>query len=135
MKNVSVLAAKRLGITCCHCDSLLLDAAQTMVAEDISCLAVIDDRGYLQGIITRTDVVRAALEHPDGWREALTCDWMTSNVITVKPSTSLASTAHILQAQHIHRVVVVEEEEDGLRPIAVVSDSDIVYHLVNTGSG
>lgn len=132
MKNVSVLAAKRLGITCCGCNTPLQEVAQLLVAEDISCLAVTDDNGYLKGIITRTDIVRAALEHPESWREALTCNWMTSNVITVKPSTSLESTAHILQAQHIHRVVVVEEDEGGLRPIAVVSDGDIVYHLVNT---
>jgi hypothetical protein len=33
--------------------------------------------------------------------------------------------------RHIHRVVVARQEEDGLRPIAVVSDSDLVIEMVD----
>jgi CBS domain-containing protein len=131
MKDVSVLAAKRLGISQCACDTTTGEIARKMDKEDISSLVVVDGEGFLKGIVTRTDVVRAALEKPEGWRETLCCDWMTEDVITVKPSTSLASTAHILQAKHIHRVVVVQADGDRLRPIAVLSDSDIIYHLVN----
>jgi len=133
MKTVSVQAAKRLGISSCACDTLIGDIARQMNSADISCLVVTDEEGYLQGIVTRTDVVRAALEQPEQWEVTSCCDWMTSDVITVLPSTALSSAAQILQAKHIHRVVVVEHEGDKARPIAVLSDSDIVYHLVNQG--
>ena len=33
--------------------------------------------------------------------------------------------------KHIHRVVVVREEEGGSRPIAVISDSDLVCDLAD----
>ncbi|HEY51938.1 MAG TPA: CBS domain-containing protein [Caldilineae bacterium] len=131
MKNVSVLAAKRLGISQCACDTALGEIARMMDKDDISSLVVVDEDGFLEGIVTRTDVVRAALERPEDWEEAPCCDWMTDEVITVQPSTSLASTAQILQAKHIHRVVVVQPDGEHLRPIAVLSDSDIIYHLVN----
>jgi len=133
MKTVSVVAAKRLGITCCVQDASLFDVAQKMNAEDISSLVVVDEEKHLEGIITRTDVVRAALADPEGWREASCQDWMTHNVITVETTTSLESAARILQSEHIHRVVVVEHDGDALIPIAVISDSDIVYHLVSRG--
>ena len=133
MKTVNVLAAKRLGISRCACDTPIGDIARRMNGEDISCLVVTDDEGYLEGIVTRTDVVRAALEQPDQWEETSCCDWMTSDVITVFPTTALSSAAQILQAKHIHRVVVVEQEGSKLRPIAILSDGDIIYHLINRG--
>ena len=131
MKNVSVLAAKRLGISQCACDTAIGEIARKMDREDVSSLVVVDEDGFLKGIVTRTDVVRAALEEPESWEETACCDWMTADVITVSPSTSLASTAQILQSKHIHRVVVAQPDGEGLRPIAVLSDSDIIYHLVN----
>ncbi len=130
MKNVTVLAAKRLGISHCACDTSIGDIARKMNNEDISCLIVTDEDGYLKGIVTRTDVVRAALKQPERWQETSCCDWMTSDVITVLPTTALSSAAQILQAKHIHRVVVVEQEGEKARPIAVLSDGDILYHLV-----
>ena len=133
MKTVSVQAAKRLGISRCACDTPIGDIARKMNSDDISCLVVTDEDGYLKGIVTRTDVVRAALEQPEQWEETSCCDWMTADVITVLPSTALSSAAQILQAKHVHRVVVVELEGGNVRPIAVLSDSDIVYHLVNRG--
>ena len=107
-------------------------AAQTMMEEDISCVVILDGVGNLHGIITRTDVVHAALDLGEAWRDALCKDWMTSDVITVTPETSLWTAAKILQSKHIHRVVVVDGEGETRTPVAVVSDSDIVYHLVDS---
>ena len=129
MKDVSVLAAKRLGISRCGCNALLRDVARQMNEEDISSLVVVDEDGYLEGIITRTDVMRAALAAPKQWAETPCCEWMTTDVVTVQPATSLESAARILQSRHIHRVVVAQPEGERLRPLAVVSDGDILYHL------
>jgi len=129
MKTVTVLAAKRLGITCCERDQSLQQVAQRMAEEDVSSLVVVDASGYLAGIISRTDIVRAALAHPDEWRQHTCRQWMTSQVITVEPEMVLEDVARLLQRNNIHRVVVVHTEGERLRPIAVVSDSDIVYHL------
>ncbi len=129
MKTVTVLAAKRLGITCCEGDQSLQQVAQRLAEEDVSSLVVVDEAGYLAGIITRTDIVRAALAHPDAWRQQRCRQWMTAQVVTVAPDMVLEDVARLLQRNSIHRVVVVQAEGERLRPIAVVSDSDIVYYL------
>lgn len=132
MKSINVLAAKRLGITHCQGDESLLNVAKTMDDEDVSSVVVIDGDGYLQGIITRTDVVRMALDHPDKWRDMACCTAMTKDVVTADVKSTLEHVARLLQEKHIHRVVVVEDEGNGkLRPLAVVSDHDIIYHLVH----
>lgn len=134
MKDVNVLTAKRLGITCCERQTTMLEAARIMNEEDISSLIVVDEAGYLAGIITRTDIVRASLQAPDSWAESPCEAWMTAHVYTVEPDASLEFAARLLQTRHVHRVVVVQREEGRLRPIAVISDSDIVYHLVQSQS-
>jgi CBS domain-containing protein len=134
MKSINVLAAKRLGITHCQGEMSLFDVAQLMDEEDISSVVVLDEEGYLRGIITRTDVVQMALEHPDTWQEISCCTAMTSDVVTAEVDSSLEHVARLLQQKHIHRVVIVEKEEGGkLRPLAVISDHDIIYHLVHHG--
>ena len=134
MKTVSVLAAKRLGIAHCHAHNTLQQVCSQVTEEDISSLVVVDESGYLQGIITRTDILRAALSHEENWRDLPVGDWMTRNVITVAPDTLLQTAAEHLLEHGIHRVVVVQDEDGAKRPLAVVSDSDIVYHLHRRGA-
>ncbi|MCO6452503.1 MAG: CBS domain-containing protein, partial [Caldilineales bacterium] len=119
----------RLGISHCHPHTTLQKACSKITDEDISSLVVVDGEGFLEGIITRTDVLRAALADREGWAERLVADCMTRNVVTVTPEIDLQQAAERLVEHGIHRVVVVQQEGDRLRPLAVVSDSDIVYHL------
>ncbi len=65
MKTLSALQAKRYGIYSCRSADALSEAAAQMTARNISTLIVVDAEGYLGGIITRTDLVRACYEHDD----------------------------------------------------------------------
>ena len=100
-----------------------------MVEEDISALGVRDENEYLVGIITRTDLLRARLENDD-WAAQSVEQFMSGRVITVSPETTLDEVAKLMVEHHIHRVVAVQEEEGKLRPVSVISDSDLVYHMV-----
>jgi CBS domain-containing protein len=131
MKDISVLAAKHLGVIACPANATLFDAARMMDEEDISSIILVDDEGYLRGILTRTDILRAALERPDHWQTCSCPEWMTKEVVTVPPTASLEDAARLLQQKHIHRVVVAEDDGKGLIPLAVLSASDIIYHLVH----
>jgi len=131
MKHISVLAAKHLGVIACPSNATLFDAARMMDEEDISSIILVDDQGYLRGILTRSDILRAALERPDGWERCSCPEWMTRDVVTVSPTSSLEDAARLLQQKHIHRVVVTENDGKGEVPLAVLSARDIVYHLVH----
>jgi CBS domain-containing protein len=129
LTNQTVLEAKRYGIIDCHQAGRLGVAAQRMVTEDVSALVVTDEEGYLAGIISRTDLLRALLAHKD-WEEQPVSVYMNSDVVSVKPDTTLEEVARLLTEKHIHRVVVVSEEGGKKRPISVVSAADVVYHMV-----
>lgn len=124
----TVLEAKRYGVLSCTSQTSLSQAAQQMVEEDVSALVVIDQDGSLQGIITRTDLLRA-LKSDQDWQVHTVSDYMSPDVVTVSEKTSIREVAVILLEQQIHRVVVIKHEQNKILPISVVSAADIVYHM------
>ncbi len=129
-KDQTVLEAKRIGVYTCQLHCNLGEAAKYMLGEDISALVVVDLEGCLAGIVTRTDLLRAWVKS-DQWEVEPVEAYMNPNVVTVTPETRLSDVAGLLLDQHIHRVVVVRNEEGKRRPIAVVSAADLIYHMVN----
>jgi CBS domain-containing protein len=130
MKDLSVLKAKRFGIYSCYPGDTLRTAARTMNARNISALVVVDPAGYLLGVITRTDLVRACYT-TDEWADALVQDYMTLEPVTVELDAPLRAVMELLLDRHIHRVVAVQRDGEGLRPVAVLSAADIVYHMAH----
>jgi CBS domain-containing protein len=129
MDNLTVIQAKRFGIVSCHSGTTLSEAARQMVAEDISGLVVVDQLGNLEGVITRTDLLHAYHQNPE-WGDQLVSQYMNSDVVTVSPHDHLDKVARILINQRIHRVVVVDESQGAKRPLGVISDADLLYHMV-----
>lgn len=127
----TVIQAKRFGIFSCRMGQPLVKVAQTIVEEDISALIVLDDDGYLAGIITRTDLLRAHIGFED-WENQPVENFMNWEVITVTPQTNLVRVAELLLDKQIHRVVVVREENGKKKPLSVVSAADLVYHMVKS---
>ncbi len=125
----TVLEAKRYGFIGCLATDLLQDIATQMVEHDISALVVTTPEGALAGVISRTDVLRAYWE-TDEWGALPVSHCMSTQVITVTPQTLLREVVPLLIEHHIHRVVVVDEEEGCFRPLGVLSSGDLVYHLI-----
>ena len=128
-KGRTVLQAKRYGISTCDQDTTLLEVAQRMTVEEVGALAVVDEGGYLKGIITRTDLLRAHLEHDD-WTTQVAGNNMSRDVLTVKTDALLFDVAHMLLDHHVHRIIVVLHENGKKRPVAVISSSDLLYHMM-----
>jgi CBS domain-containing protein len=129
MPNTTVMQAKRLGVLTCTSDTRLVDAARRMTGEDVSALVVVDDDGYLAGILSRTDLLRA-WERGGPWADRIVGDYMSSQVVTVGLNTTLSEVCDLLLNERIHRVVAVRHEGDKMRPVAVISAADVVYHMV-----
>lgn len=128
MDDLTVLEAKRFGIISCFADSTLEKAIQHMVEEDISGLVVVDADGYLAGIITRTDLLRAYQQSPN-WKDRKVSEYMKTEVVTITPNEPVSRVIQLLVDHQIHRLVIVQKEAHKLRPVGVISDADLVYHM------
>lgn len=129
IEDQTVLEAKRIGVLSCIIGTTLGEAAKFMVSEDVSALVVVDGEGCLVGIISRTDLLRALLASNE-WDVHTIDEYMIVDVVTVSPQTRLSQVAELLLQKHIHRVVVVRDDDGKRSPISVVSAGDLVYHMV-----
>jgi CBS domain-containing protein len=111
-------------------DASLTDAAHLMDEYDISGLPVVAEAGDAIGVISQTDLVRARAT------EWLWANWtglevrhlMSSPPLTIRRSASLAAAAIQMERDHVHRLVVVAEDDESI-PIGVISTSDLVRAL------
>jgi len=108
-------------------DAPLADAAKLMEGRHVSGLPVVDGAGTLVGVISQTDLLRArATEYLwANWSGLQVRHLMTTPAITVHGSTPLALAARRMERHHVHRLVVVSDQDDAL-PIGILSTSDLV---------
>lgn len=132
-------------------DTPLLDVYRLFVAEQIHGAPVVDEEELLIGVISSSDLLRAADEERDtavassdylrdlvefsgpDWGKGLSdfqnrlaavtvADVMTPTAVTVRPDTPVAEVARILRQHQVHRVWV----EDEGRVCGVVSTFDLL---------
>ncbi len=119
------------GILSCRPTDSVQHIAQQMTEHDVSALVVVDNRGYLAGVVSQTDLVRArTLEQYWRLRKGLDAEHlMTRDVVTISPEASLVDASRVMVEKHIHRLVVVEREGDKQRPVGILSVTDVVRDM------
>lgn len=111
-------------------DASLTEAAALMDRHHIHGLPVVDASGALVGVLSQTDLARArATEYLwSNWPGLAVRHLMTSPAITVHRSTPLALAARKMERHRIHRLVVVDDQDETI-PIGVLSMTDLVHAI------
>lgn len=132
--SIEVIAADVMAtnVVTVHSDASVKEIAETLLANRISAVPVIDDFGGLIGIVSEGDLIHrmevGTESHPSWWLEFLVgkqalaydyikshgrraADLMTRPVITVRAETPLSEIASLLDKHRIKRVPVVDNEK------------------------
>jgi len=149
MNAADVMVSKVIAV---RPDTLVVTIAETLLANRISAVPVIDESGALLGIVSEGDLIHrvetGTEQHRAWWLEFFVgketlarefvkshsrkaADVMTHPVITVDPNTPLAELASLLEKHRIKRVPVVK---DG-KIVGIVSRANLVQALVTLGTG
>jgi CBS domain-containing protein len=106
------------------------EVAELLDRHHISGLPVVDGSGSLVGVVSQTDLVRARSTQYlwANWPGLAVRHLMTSPAVTVHRSTPIAIAAARMERQHIHRLVVVADDDETL-PIGILSMTDLVHSM------
>lgn len=117
------------GVIACPVETSVEDAIALMQSNRIHALVVVDGPGYLAGIVSQTDLLRAwqGGSSYEGVMRGPVSEVMTRSVVTCMPEMELDRAVQLLNRHRIHRLVVVEERNDGrFWPVGILSMSDLV---------
>jgi CBS domain-containing protein len=132
-RQATVADVMVLDVIVVRANAPLEQAAELMDRNRVSGLPVVDAAGTLIGVVSQTDLVRARST------EYLWANWpglsvrhlMTSPPITVHRSTTLSVAAAQMERHHVHRLVVVADDDETL-PIGILSTTDLVHDIART---
>jgi CBS domain-containing protein len=112
-------------------DDASLDHAVRLLEEnEITGLPVVDRDGVLV-VISHTDIIRArAVAHLwHRWPGLRVRHLMHAPALTADRAMSLEEAAQIMERSHVHRLVVVGEDQ--LTPVGIISTTDLVRALAH----
>lgn len=129
-RATTVADVMALDLIVVRANAPLEQAAELMDHHRVSGLPVVDSAGTLVGVVSQTDLVRARST------EYLWVNWpglavrhlMTAPPITVTRSTPLSVAAARMERNHIHRLVVVADDDETI-PIGILSTTDLVHDM------
>ena len=110
---------------CCTPSTLVKDVARLMVENDCGEIPVVEDltSRKLAGVITDRDIATRVVATGQNSAEALACDCMTTDCVSVTADTTLEDCCELMEANKIRRVPVLDSQ-GGV--VGIVSLADVV---------
>lgn len=112
-------------------DVPLAEAAKLLDKHHISGVPVVDRDGYVVGVLSQTDLLRArVIDHLWSVFPGLSVrHLMTAPAVTATEDASIEDAAALMERNQIHRLVVVDA--DGRTPVGILSVSDLIHQMAS----
>jgi CBS domain-containing protein len=106
------------------------DAARILEFYRVSGAPVVDREGAIVGVVSESDLVHAFTSAPllDAWPGLTVVDLMSRPAITVGGGVLADEAARLMEANHVHRLVVVASDQR--TPIGILTRSDLLRALI-----
>jgi CBS domain-containing protein len=121
-----------IGVTTCRDDTPLVEAAHTMLREQLESLIVLDERGHAVGMLTRSGVVAAygrSGTKAQGHELLIAADAMRPDIPEIPPDIPATAAAQIMLDQDA-RDMYLMHYDGGIRwPAAVFRFDDVLRYL------
>jgi pyruvate-ferredoxin/flavodoxin oxidoreductase len=113
----------------CRLTTPVAKIAQTMASRGIQTIVVIDNNGYLQGLVRSEDVERARGNNGHNGEHTALANLaseqiMSRNIITATPTEHLDEALKKLSEHHLSSLVVVQQENGHQKPVGLLSAVD-----------
>lgn len=106
-------------------DTLVEEAAQTMLDAGVGSVVIVDDDGRLEGILTSTDFVRIVAERRPKDRTPVSA-YMSADVVSTTAQETIIEAADAMIERGTHHLPVVDDDD---RVIGMLSTTDLTSYL------
>lgn len=103
-------------------EKTLFEAITILVNNNVGSLIVLNNEAKIRGIITERDVLRQSFKHPNGFKEILVQDVMSTNIIVVEPDDEMSYCEKTMTENRIRHLPVVNKKV----LVGIISIGDIV---------
>ncbi|SEH16390.1 CBS domain-containing protein [Natronorubrum sediminis] len=125
MDDIFVARVMSSSLTTVSPETLVEDAAQEMLANEIGSVIVVDDDGGLEGILTTTDFVQIVAERKPKDQTPVST-YMSQNVTTGRAQESIRDAADTMVEEGFHHLPIVDDDEG---VIGILTTSDLASYL------
>lgn len=125
MDDIFVARLMSSGTITVSPDTLVEDAAETLLDRQIGSLVVVDGSNQVRGILTSTDFVRIVRDSKPKAKTTVE-RYMTDQVVTVEAQDSIRDAADKMITYDIQHLPVVDDEEG---VIGMLSTTDLTAYL------
>lgn len=125
MDDIFVARLMSSGVITVTPDTLVEEAADTLLDKQIGSLVVVDSNNQLKGILTSTDFVRIVSKSQPKAQTTVE-KYMTTQVVTVEAQDSIRDAADKMITYDIQHLPVVDDEEG---VIGMLSTTDLTAYL------
>lgn len=109
-------------------NKLVCEVEGILVSENISGAPLVDSKGVVVGLITKSDIVHFDFIGGDTYTTPAS-EISTMNIVTVKPADSVKWASQKMIQNDVHRLLVVDND----RMVGMVSVVDVVKLVANSG--
>jgi len=132
--SVTSLSYQTSPAQCVAAEADVNEAYQQMEEYDVSCLGVIGAQQQLVGVVSRTDLLRIGRREAGTSHQASSLtlpfrpvqEMMTRPAVTVGPEDSIRAAARCMVEKRLHRVFIVNAEQ---QPLGVISTRDLMLSV------
>jgi len=112
-------------------DTPAIEALKLMAEKNIGALLVLDEEGKIAGIVSERDFARRIAQTGQCAVEEAVSNYMTQEVIGVRPDTSIDECMMLMTRQHIRHLPVVDAEG---KLVGLISIGDVVKQVISDQS-
>ena len=111
-------------------DMPVFDTLRVLSEKDIGAVVVVNDEGKLVGIFSERDYVRQAVKDIETIKHRPVSEFMTRNVVTIRPEETVKDCMLMMTAHHIRHLPVVENE----KLVGIITIGDVVKQVISDQS-
>ena len=122
----------QIGVTTCRKDTPLVEAARTLLCEQLESLIVLNDDGHAVGMLTRPDVVTAygrSGASAQGYEPLTAGDVMRPDILEIPPDIPATAAALMILDQGIREAFLMHHDGGMSWPAAVFRFDDVLRYL------